>query len=211
MNRYLTEFIGTFFLVFTVGNVVIEPGAGNLAPLAIGSALMVMIFAGGHISGGHYNPAVTLAVYLRGKCDMKDVGPYMGSQIAAAAVAAMLVKFLKGPDVEIPPIDLAAVLPQALLAEFLFTFALAFVVLNVATAAGTKGNSFYGLAIGFTVLTGAYAVGGISGGAFNPAVAVGITLLRISTWANIWIYFLANFAGAAVAAFTFRFVNGSDE
>ncbi|MEO8494163.1 MAG: aquaporin [Planctomycetota bacterium] len=208
MNKYVVEFIGTFFLVFTIGNVVIEPGAGSFAPLAIGSVLMVMIFAGGHISGGHFNPAVTLAVFLRGKCDAKDVAPYMGAQILAAAAAAGCVLFLKGPDAKITAMELA--LPQAIMAETLFTFALAYVVLNVATAKGTEGNSFYGLAIGFTVMAGAFAVGGISGGAFNPAVAVGISVMGLSSWANIWVYLVANFAGGAIAAAVFKFVNAPD-
>jgi aquaporin Z len=211
MNKYVVEFIGTFFFVFTIGNVVINPGgAGGLAPIAIGAALMVMIFAGGHISGAHYNPAVTLAVFLRGKCEAKDVGPYMGAQILAAVVAALLVLYLKGPDAEIAASDLQSVLPQALLVETLFTFALAYVVLNVATAKGTDGNSFYGLAIGFTVMIGAFAVGGISGGAFNPAVAFGISVMGLSSWGNIWIFLVANFLGGALAAFVFKFVNGSE-
>lgn len=96
MNKYIAEFIGTFFLVLTVGCTVIGNGAGAFAPLAIGSALMVMIFAGGHISGGHFNPAVTLGVWLRGKCAAKDVGPYMISQIIGGVLAAFAVKFLKG-------------------------------------------------------------------------------------------------------------------
>src|SRR5262249_54247117 len=99
---------------------------------------------------------------------------------------------------------------KALVAEFLFTFALCYVVLNVATAKANAGNSFYGLAIGFTVLTGAFAVGGISGGAFNPAVAVGITLMGLASWANIWIYLVANFAGGLVAALVFKFLNPQD-
>ena len=211
MNKYVVEFIGTFFLVFTIGNVVINPGgAGSLAPIAIGSVLMVMIFAGGHISGAHYNPAVTLAVFLRGKCDAKDVGPYMGAQILAAVIAALAVLYLKGDDAVIVESDLMAVLPQALLVETLFTFALAFVVLNVATAKGTDGNSFYGLAIGFTVMSGAFAVGGISGGAFNPAVAFGISVMGLSAWSNIWIFLVANFVGGILAAVVFKLVNGSD-
>src|SRR4030095_2292105 len=169
MNKYIAEFIGTFFLVLTIGCTVIGSGAGAFAPLAIGSALMVMIFAGGHISGGHFNPAVTLGVWLRGKCEAKDVAPYMISPTVGALVAAFAVKFLKGGPA-LTPLQ-PATLP-ALLAEFLFTFALVYVVLNTATAKGTSGNSFYGLAIGFTVLTGAFAVGGVSGGAFHPAVAV---------------------------------------
>src|SRR6267378_3398809 len=135
MNKYIVEFIGTFFLVLTVGCSVIIGGAGVIAPVAIGSALMVMIYAGGHISGGHYNPAVTLGVWVRGRCATKDVVPYMVSQVIGAVLAAVVVKYLKaGPAVT--AMNLA--LGPALLAEFLFTFALVFVVLNVATAKGTE-------------------------------------------------------------------------
>jgi aquaporin Z len=206
--KYLVELIGTFFLVLTIGSTVLAPGsAGDMAPLAIGAILMTMIFAGGHVSGAHYNPAVTLAVFLRGKCDAKDVVPYIVSQIVGAVAAAAIVLFLKGnPTVEPLKVDVA----RALVAEFLYTFALCYVVLNVATAKGTAGNSFYGLAIGFTVLAGAYSVGAISGGAFNPAVAVGITVLGASPVANIWIYFVANFAAAAAATFAFKAINGSN-
>jgi aquaporin Z len=207
MNKYLVELVGTFFLVFTVGCTVVGNGAGALAPLAIGSALMVMVFAGGHISGGHYNPAVTLGVWLRGKCEAKDVAPYMISQIIGSVLAALAVKYLKAGAV-VTPMSLNTV--PALLAEFLFTFALVFVVLNTATAKGTAGNSFYGLAIGFTVMTGAFAVGNISGGAFNPAVAFGISVMGIAAWPSIWIYWLAEFAAGAVAAFLFKVVNPSD-
>lgn len=207
MKKYLVEFIGTFFLVFTVGMTVIDPGAGTLAPLAIGSVLAVMIYAGGHVSGGHYNPAVTLAVWLRGKCPARDVGPYMGAQLAGALVAAVLTMYLKGSPV------VEAATPQilpVLLAEFVFTFALCFVVLNVATAKGTEGNSFYGFAIGFTVLVGAYAVGPISGGVFNPAVAVGISLMGLSAWTNIWLFLVANLLGGAVAAAAFKAVHTAE-
>jgi aquaporin Z len=205
MNKYIVEFIGTFFLVLTVGCTGIGAGAGVIAPLAIGAALMVMVFAGGHISGGHYNPAVTLGVLIRGKVKPADVVPYWIAQFVGAAVAALLtIKVLRAG------IPVTAIMPKtgpALLAEFLFTFALVYVVLNTATAEGTSGNSFYGLAIGMTVMTGAFAVGDISGGAFNPAVALGITLLGISTWNNIWIYLVANLAGGAVAAFIFNMIN----
>ena len=205
MNKYIAEFIGTFFLVLTIGCTGIGAGSGVIAPLAIGAALMVMVFAGGHISGAHYNPAVTLGVLIRGKVKAADVVPYMIAQVAAAAVAALIVgKFLRA-GINVTPI--AQKVGPALLAEFLFTFALVYVVLNAATAEGTSGNSFYGLAIGMTVMTGAFAVGDISGGAFNPAVAVGISLLGISSWANIWIYLVANFAAAAVAAVVFNLIN----
>ena len=163
MNKYIAEFIGTFFLVLTIGCTGIGAGAGVIAPLAIGAALMVMVFAGGHISGAHYNPAVTLGVLIRGKVNGADVVPYWIAQLAGAALAAFLVsKFLRA-GVAVSPITLH--IGPALFAEFLFTFALVYVVLNAATAEGTSGNSFYGLAIGMTVMTGAFAVGDISGGA----------------------------------------------
>jgi aquaporin Z len=205
MNKYIAEFIGTFFLVLTIGCTVVGAGTGVIAPLAIGAALMVMVFAGGHISGGHYNPAVTLGVLIRGKVEPTDVVPYWIAQLAGAALAAFLVtKFLRA-GVAVTPMN--PNIGPALLAEFLFTFALVYVVLNAATAEGTSGNSFYGLAIGMTVMTGAFAVGDISGGAFNPAVALGICILGISTWANIWIYLVANFAAAVLAAVIFQLIN----
>jgi aquaporin Z len=205
MNKYIAEFIGTFFLVLTIGCTGIGAGASVIAPLAIGAGLMVMVFAGGHISGAHYNPAVTLGVLIRGKVKAADVVPYMVAQLVAAAIAALVVsKFLRAGIVVTP---IVPKIGPALLAEFLFTFALVYVVLNAATAEGTSGNSFYGLAIGMTVMTGAFAVGDISGGAFNPAVALGISVLGISSWNNIWIYLLADFAAAVVAAFVFNMIN----
>ncbi len=205
MNKYIAEFIGTFFLVLTIGCTVVGAGTGVIAPLAIGAALMVMVFAGGHISGGHYNPAVTLGILIRGKVQSSDVVPYMIAQFAGATVAALSVsKFLRA-GVAVTPI--VPHVGPALLAEFLFTFALVYVVLNAATAEGTSGNSFYGLAIGMTVMTGAFAVGDISGGAFNPAVALGICILGISDWSNIWIYLVANFVAGACAAVIFQMIN----
>jgi len=205
MNKYIAEFIGTFFLVLTIGCTGIGASAGVIAPLAIGAALMVMVFAGGHISGAHYNPAVTLGVLIRGKLKTADVIPYWIAQCVAAAVAAIVVSKILRAGVAVTPI--APKLGPALLAEFLFTFALVYVVLNAATAEGTSGNSFYGLAIGMTVMTGAFAVGDISGGAFNPAVAIGISILGISTWNNIWIYLVADFAAGAAAAIVFNLIN----
>jgi aquaporin Z len=205
MNKYIAEFIGTFFLVLTIGCTGIGASAGVIAPLAIGAALMVMVFAGGHISGAHYNPAVTLGVLIRGKLKTADVIPYWIAQCVAAAVAAIVVSKILRAGVAVTPI--VPKLGPALLAEFLFTFALVYVVLNAATAEGTSGNSFYGLAIGMTVMTGAFAVGDISGGAFNPAVAIGISILGISTWNNIWIYLVADFAAALAAAVVFNLIN----
>lgn len=210
MSKLVVEFIGTFFLVLTIGMAVIEPGAGAMAPFAIGSALMVMVYAGGHLSGAHYNPAVTLAVWLRGKCSTGDVPGYMAAQVAAALAGAFVVRVLKGSEAMARVAAGSPPVVPALIAEFLFTFALAWVVLNAATAKANTGNSFYGLAIGFTVLTGAFAVGSISGGAFNPAVAVGVTAMGLSRLANIWIFLVADFAGAAAAAATFKALSPQD-
>ena len=208
MAKYLTELIGTFFLVLTVGLTVIEPGAGRLAPLAIGAVLMAMIYAGGHVSGAHYNPAVTLAVWLRGKHPARDVLPYMVVQVLGAIVAGLLVLILKpGSEVAAAQPDIVA----AFLAELAFTFALAYVILNVATATQTSGNSYFGLAIGFTVTAGAYAVGPISGAVFNPAVAVAISLMGLSSWVNIWIFLVAGFLGGALAAYAFKAIHPSTD
>lgn len=209
MKKYLVEFIGTFFFVLTICMTVLG-GAGNFAPIAIGSALMVMIFAGGHISGGHFNPAVTLGVFLRGKLDAKDVAPYMIAQILASVVAASISAILLGSMGVADAVTTRLNVGPSLIAEFLGTFALVYVVLQTATAKGTEGNSFYGLAIGFTVLAMAYALGGVSGGAFNPAVATGITLAGIKAWPDIWVFFVANLAAGAAAAFVFKYVNGRD-
>lgn len=207
MNKYIAEFIGTFFLVLTIGCTVIPGAAGVIAPLAIGAALMVMVFAGGHISGAHYNPAVTLAVFLRGKCPAGDVIPYWIAQIVAAIVAAFVAVYLCGKSGT--PMEIKDV-PMAMVAEFLFTFALAFVILNVATSKDTANNSFYGLAIGMTVMVGAFSVGSISGGALNPAVAVGIGVMKLVNFSQIWIHIAADLVGGVLAAFTFKIVNPGD-
>ena len=206
MNKFIVECIGTFFLVLTIGLTVIPGSAGVIAPLAIGSVLMVLVYAGGHISGAHYNPAVTLAVPIRGRCTMADVPVYLTAQILGAVAGALTAQFLVGSGTAAGTIDVT----KALIAEFLFTFALAYVVLNVATAKGTSGNSFYGLAIGFVVMAGAFSVGGISGGAFNPAVAIGAPLMGLMDWNNIWIHISADFAGGALAAVVFNILNTED-
>ena len=205
MNRYLTEFIGTFFLVLTIGLSVLSGSA--LAPLAIGSALMVMVYMGGHISGAHYNPAVSLAILLRGKMDSRDFVPYLIAQVVGATLGAGAVLMILGSTFAPAPAPDASLM-AVLLSEFLFTFALALVVLHVATADDTAGNNYYGLAIGFTVMTGAFAVGPVSGAAFNPAVGMGPilmdTLAGDGSMANLWIYLAAPFVGGASAAMVFK-------
>jgi aquaporin Z len=163
---------------------------------------MVMVFAGGHVSGGHFNPAVSTAVLLRGRMAAGEYGPYVVTQFVAAVIAGLLVRYVGGRE----PHAVVASNGKMLIVEFIYTFALAWVVLHVATARGTDGNSFYGLAIGFTVVTGAFAVGGISGGAFNPAIAVGASVTGLFEWSNIWIYLVADFLGGAAAAFAFLYV-----
>ena len=207
MNKYAAEFIGTFFLVLTIGATVLGGNPSAIAPLAIGSALMVMVFANGYISGAHFNPAVTLAVFLRGRLPASDLLPYWVSQILGAWAAAFVSMYLRpGARIGTATLDV----PRALTAEFFFTLMLAYVVLNVATSKGTQGNPTYGLAIGFTVMTGAFAVGDIAGGAFNPAVAIAATLMGLSAWANLWIYVVACMAGGAAAAVVFRLLNPTD-
>lgn len=206
MDKYIIEFIGTYFLMLSICMSVIG-GLGNFAPIAIGMTLIGVIYMGGHISKAHYNPAITLAFFICKKIENSDVLGYLVAQIGGAFLATLTAEFLLGSYVSLPEIsmmDLSSKIFPALLAEFLGTFLLALVILNVAIAKGTAGNSFYGVAIGFTVIGIAYAFGGISGGAFNPAVAIGISMAELVRWNDIWIFLLANFTGGAAAAFVFQ-------
>ena len=202
MRKYATEFIGTFFLVFTIVVTVLSGAA--LAPLAIGVVLAAMVFAGGHISGAHYNPAVTVAVWVRGKLPTREVLPYMVAQVAGAVAAAGAGRLVVGVHPAAAFQVSGRHLLAAFAAELLVTFALAYVVLNVATSKDHPNNSFYGLAIGFTVMVGAFAVGPVSGGAFNPAVGVGVTVMGLADVKRLIIYLVADFAGGAVAALVFN-------
>jgi aquaporin Z len=205
MGKVLTEAIGTFFLVLTVGLTVITQTP--FAPLAIGCSLMIMVYMGGHISGGHYNPAVTLAVMMRGGMQSRDVLPYWIAQIIGALLAALAVRVILGSTFAPAPSEGASVI-AVLMVEILYTFALALVVLNVATAPATAGNSYYGLAIGFTIVVAAFAGGSISGGAFNPAVGIGPVLVNAlaggGTVGNLWYYIVGPLAGGALAAVVFN-------
>ena len=202
MRKYITEFIGTFFLVL----IIMMTGK----PIVIGSVLMGMVYAGWHISGAHYNPSVTLAVLLRGKIGVSDAIQYIIVQLAGAIVAVLIASWILGyPDVA--SLNLDGKIAQAVVAEIIGTFALVFVVLNVAIAKSTAGNSFYGLAIGFTVFALTEGFGTISGGAFNPAVAFGLTFSKAFEWTNIWIYLVGCFGGAAIAALVFRSMNPEDK
>ena len=200
MKNYITEFIGTFFLVLTIGL------TGD--PLAIGVMLMVMVYMGGHISGAHYNPAVSIAMILRGLLTTKEAINYILSQLAGAFLAAIFVQWVGGAVMEVGPSNTASVL-QILSVEAIFTFALVLVILNVATNPKTEGNSYYGLAIGFTVMAGAFAGGGISGGAYNPAVGTGPILVDAimgegNTLSNLWYYLVGPIVGAMVATYVYK-------
>ncbi|MDX1419111.1 MAG: aquaporin [Rubricoccaceae bacterium] len=204
--KLLTEFIGTFFLVLTIGLTVLI--GTEFAPIAIGAVLMVMVYMGGPVSGAHYNPAVTLAVWMRGALPAREIAPYMITQVAAALVAAAAVYFINDRPLVVAP-GPETTLVEFFLLELLFTFALVLVILNVATVDETAGNHYYGLAIGFTVLAGAFAAGPISGGAFNPAVALGPILLETiigdgRTLGDLWIYLVACFGGGVLGALAFR-------
>jgi aquaporin Z len=210
--KYAVEAIGTFFLVFTVGATV--GSASPFAPLAIGAALMVMIYAGGHISGGHYNPAVTLAVLVRHRIGLRDAVAYWVVQFGAGLLAAAVVRTIIDPARK--PTAAAVmlsghILTAAFVAELLFTFALCYVVLNVATSKDHSDNSFYGLAIGFTVVAGAFAVGAISGGAFNPAVALGAAVMGLFAWPTLWAYLLAQVLAGIAAGVSFLALNPDDK
>lgn len=207
-RKLVVEFIGMFIFVFTVGMVTEKTtGAGSLAPLAIGFVLMVLVFAGGHVSGGHYNPAVSTAVLIRGRLPANEWLAYVVAQLIAALLAGLLVRAIGGHETAAA----VASTGKMLVVEFLFTFALAYTMLNVATARDTEGNSFYGLAIGGIVLVGAFAVGGVSGGAFNPAIALGASVTGLFKWSHYWIYIVANLLGAAAAAATFLYVQPTEK
>jgi aquaporin Z len=210
--KYAVEAIGTFFLVFTVGAAV---GSGSpFAPLGIGAVLMVMIYAGGHLSGGHYNPAVTLAVLMRRRISVRDAAAYWAVQFGAGLLAAVVVRTIVDPTRMAAAATMTLsgrTLVAAFVVELLFTFALCYVVLNVATSKDHPDNSFYGLAIGFTVVAGAFAVGAISGGAFNPSVSLGAAVMGMFAWPTLWVYLVAQVLAGIAAGVTFLALNPDDK
>jgi aquaporin Z len=208
-RKYAVEAIGTFFLVFTVAASGFTHSA--FTPLAAGAALMVMVYAGGHISGGHYNPAVTLAALWRRRIGFGDAVAYWIVQFAAGAVAGVLARAVVNPSAVATLHPTGHALTATAVVEFLFTFALCYVVLNVATSKDQPGNSFFGLAIGFTVLAGAFAVGGISGGAFNPAVTLGAAVGGLFAWSTLWVYIVVQAIAGTAAGLIFRALNPDDK
>jgi len=201
MKKYLTELIGTFFLVLIIGL--------SKNPLAIGFGLTILVYMGAHISGAHYNPAVSLAMLLRKEINISDFIKYILSQVLGASLAAYVVSIMSSNMIVQP--DLQEPVAIILLAELMFTYLLVFVILNVATHPNLKGNSFYGFAIGLTVMTGAYCVGPLTGGVFNPAVSIGPSLIDLVTGNGIsqhflWYYLTAPVAGSIIAVIHFNFI-----
>jgi aquaporin Z len=205
MHKYLTEFIGTFFLVLTVCMMVIS-GNAAFAPLAIGVSLMIMVYAGGSISGGHYNPAVSLGAVMSGALPTSQFVPYVISQLSGAVVATLVALVVTGKTIAPAPGDGVSVM-ASLIVEAVYTFLLVYVVLNVAVSKRTAGNSYFGAAIGMAITVAAYSGGALSGGAFNPAVGLGTTIVHATlgdgTWQHVWLYIVGPFTGAALAAVVF--------
>lgn len=200
-KKLLVEFIGTFFLVLTVGLSVFSGNPSVIPPIAIGFVLMVMVYAGGHVSGAHYNPAVSLAAAIRGALSWKDLLPYWIVQFLGAGIAALVVIFC----VEVPEcIGVGIDVPLLMGAEILFTFALCYVVLHTATSKDTEGNSYFGFAIGATVTVGAFATAGLCLGAFNPAVALGLLSMGAACMPLFILTVIANLIGGALAGYVYK-------
>ena len=208
VRKYAVESIGAFFLTFVVAVSVLSHSV--FTPLAAGAALMVMIYAGGHISGGHYNPAVTMGALVRGRIGIGDAVPYWIAQVVGGVVAGAIARAVVNPATVTTLTLSGHIEAAAAVAELLATFALCYVMLNVATSKDQPGNGFFGLAIGFTVTAGAFAVGGISGGVFNPAVALGGATAGIFAWSTIWVYLLVELAAGVVAGLAFLALNPGD-
>ena len=208
VRKYAVESIGAFFLTFVVAVSVLSHS--SFTPLAAGAALMVMIYAGGHISGGHYNPAVTMGALVRGRIGIGDALPYWIAQVVGGVVAGVIARAVVNPTAVTTLTLSGHIEAAAAVAELLVTFALCYVMLNVATSKDQPGNGFFGLAIGFTVTAGAFAVGGISGGVFNPAVALGGATAGIFAWSTIWVYLLVELAAGVVAGLAFLALNPGD-
>ncbi|MFE7802456.1 MIP/aquaporin family protein [Nocardia sp. NPDC057440] len=211
-TTYAVELIGTFFLVLTVGTA--AGGGSPFAPLAVGAALMVMVYAGGHISGGHYNPALTLAVLVRHRIGVRTAIGYRVAQVVAGLLAAVVVREIIDPARAGTTSTLTLsgrTVGAVLVVEALFTFALCYVVLKVATSKSHPDNPVYGLAIGFTVVAVAFAVGAISSGAFNPSVAVGAAVMGMFAWPTLWVYPAAQLVAGAAAGVVFLALDPDDK
>ena len=205
MKKLFIEFFGTYFLVLIIGL-----SSGN--PIAVGFGLMVLVYTGAHISGAHYNPAVTLALFLQKEISALDSVKYVISQIVGSTLAALSI-YLMNTSMQVQPVLGDSVYPL-FFSEIIFTFLLVFVILNVATHPNLKGNSFYGLAIGLTVMTGIFSVGPISGAVFNPAVSLGPSIIDLITGEGVshyftWYYIVFPLIGSILAVLGFKFLVSS--
>ncbi|RNF27235.1 aquaporin 9 [Trypanosoma conorhini] len=213
VSEVVAEFVGTFLFVLTIP--LASLGVGSLAPLPIGFMLAAMTFSFGYISGAHFNPAVTFATLINGKISLKKALFYMLAQIVAAFLAALYGSAIVGLDIPVPSTDVSLVsVWQALLCEMVYTFALASVVLHV-NYSRQRGNEFYGFAIGMTVLSASFAVGGFTGGAFNPAVATGTQLVgciggKCKPLIFFWIYWAAPLGGSLLASIAYQILDTHD-
>lgn len=204
-RKYVTEYIGTFFLTFAVGAAALTGSV--FVPLVAGGTLMAMIYAGGHISGAHYNPAVTIAALARRLIGVRDAIAYWVAQVAGGLVAAVIARAVVNPA-RVKTLTLSGhTEAAAAVVELLITFALCYVVLNVATSKDQQDNGFFGLAIGFTVVAGAFAARGTSGGVFNPAVALGGAAGGLFAWPTIWVYVLVELTAGVAAGLAFLALN----
>lgn len=205
MKRYLTEFLGTFFLVLTIHGIVVS--GNNAGGIAIGIALAALVYMGGAVSGAHYNPAVTIALWFLKKLETKDLGPYIIAQLLGAIAASAIGSFAFGDSFAVRPALMVSP-AQAVVIELLFTSMLVLTILNVAVAKKTAGNPYFGFAIGGVIVAAALAGGPFSGGAFNPAVGTGPTLVHSllgkGNLASMWIYWVGPVLGAILAATLFR-------
>lgn len=213
--KVLAEFVGTYYLVFVVGCNVLTNSIG--AALSIGAMLMVMIYALGSVSGAHFNPAVTLAIWgsQRGLLSLSDACLYIVGQVSGGFCAAMSYWFLFGHTFTIAPVGQYSLM-SAMIVEVLYTMALCYVVLNVTTTRKQDGSNYFGLAIGFTIVSAALTIGGISGCVLNPAVALGCSMVAALdegtvAFAYTAIYFCVPFGGALLADGAFYVVQKRDE
>lgn len=208
MRRYATELVGTLALVFTVGCAVLGDQPGVLPPIALGAVLAAVVLACAPVSGAHVNPAVTLAFVLRGRTPSSELLSYWAAQLIGGllgAVAAHYVTDAHGTSPELHGREIVA----TLLGEALFAFLLVLVVLAVTTPEPLDVTR-YALAVGLTVTAGAFALGTLAGGAFNPAVAVGAWVVGLVAGPSLWVFLVADVVGATAAALAFATL-GADE
>lgn len=210
VRKYTAELLGTFVLALTVFMCIFNKVSADIQPLAIGLCLTALVYVLGHSSGAHLNPAVTLAVILRGRISPKEGIFYIVAQILGSLAAFGLAYFLVSPKgVSLPPLPTLSIF-QALTAEILGAFILTYTILNVATAKSLEGNNFYGSAIGFSKVGALYAFGSISGSVFNPAISLSLCLAGLANWQFLWVYLVGALLGAAIAVFIFKFINPDD-